>query len=306
MNCEEAQTLLEEHFDGETGPDESARLAAHLAACAACAALSEGLAREQEFYLATAPEPALAPDFWAGVAARARAEEGDAGAERARAARRGAGLWRPLRARAVSAFGAPRFSPALTAAAVLLAVGLTAAVMKFFDSRRAPSPAAVAREDGAPKVPAEATPEAPPPDARQTMAGAPDQTERKSEGRPAGELLAPTEPRRVVASNSPTPRARPRVEAQGGREPTADELVREAERKYVAAIALLSRDVRRRRPALDAAEAARFEQALATVDRAISDARRAARRRPDDPLAAQYMLAAYARKVDVLRELASH
>jgi type VI protein secretion system component VasF len=88
-----------------------------------------------------------------------------------------------------------------------------------------------------------------------------------------------------------------------GRTPTSDELVREAEQKYVEAIAMLSRDVTRRRSRLDAETAARFERTLAAVNRTIADTRRAVRQHPGDPLAAKYMLTAYAKKVDVLREI---
>jgi hypothetical protein len=84
-----------------------------------------------------------------------------------------------------------------------------------------------------------------------------------------------------------------------------EELVREAEQKYLAAIALLSRDANRRRSRLDSETVAQFDQTLAAIDRAIAGARRAARGRPDDPVAVQYMLTAYAKKVDVLRQMVS-
>jgi hypothetical protein len=74
----------------------------------------------------------------------------------------------------------------------------------------------------------------------------------------------------------------------------------------MAAIALLARDARGRRTLLEPDVRARFEQTLATVDRAISETRRAARQQPDDPIAVQYMLAAYAKKVEILREMAAY
>ena len=86
----------------------------------------------------------------------------------------------------------------------------------------------------------------------------------------------------------------------------ADRLVREAEQKYVAAIRLLTHDVSRRRSRLTPDERARFEQTLAAVDHAIADTRRAARERPRDPVAVQYMLTAYAKKVEVLSEMSRH
>ena len=86
---------------------------------------------------------------------------------------------------------------------------------------------------------------------------------------------------------------------------TPDQLVREAQQKYVAAIELLSRDVARNRSRLDPATRLRLEESLTSIDRTIAATKRAVRRSPDDPVAVQYMLAAYAKKVDVLREMAN-
>jgi len=78
--------------------------------------------------------------------------------------------------------------------------------------------------------------------------------------------------------------------------------VREAEQKYLAAIAILTKDVNKRQ--LDPMVKARFDSALAAIDRTIEETRQAARKNPNDPAALQYMLAAYAKKVDVLRDIA--
>jgi hypothetical protein len=86
---------------------------------------------------------------------------------------------------------------------------------------------------------------------------------------------------------------------------TPDQLVREAQQRYVAAIELLSRDVARNRSSLDSATRLRLEESLTSIDRTIAATERAVRRSPDDPVAVQYMLAAYAKKVDVLREMAN-
>jgi hypothetical protein len=113
-------------------------------------------------------------------------------------------------------------------------------------------------------------------------------------------------PRTVLAANKGNAGAVNLRTSSEPREPSSDELVREAEQKYVEAIAMLSRDVKRRRSRLDAETAARFERTLTAVDRTIADTRRAARRHPGDPVAAKYMLTAYARKVDVLREMVDY
>jgi hypothetical protein len=334
MNCEEGRPLLEEYFDGELAAAEAARVAAHLSACAPCAALYESLGREQEFYLRAEPQAATPATLWAGVSARLEEERG--GGRLAR-------LWRDVRGRsALAAFGAPRFSPALTAAAVLAAVALTAGVMKYFDAgRQTPQgPSSVARresgaDDSRPGAGVEASAPAGSGGVESDTAARSANTGERGDGagraparREAGGAASKTEAavsktevaavgeRRRVGSSPPVEGgvgARSRdAEARRGdladarRGDTPDELVRDAERKYVAAIALLARDVRRRRSALEAGEAARFERTLAAVDRAIAETRRAARRRPADPLAAQYMLAAYSKKVDLLRDMASH
>jgi hypothetical protein len=96
-----------------------------------------------------------------------------------------------------------------------------------------------------------------------------------------------------------------RTLSSSARRQTPDELVREAEQKYLAAIGILARDAHRRRSQFDQAELAQFDQALAAVDRTIAGTRRAVREHPTDPVAVQYMLAAYAKKVDVLRQMVS-
>src|SRR5204862_4089730 len=82
---------------------------------------------------------------------------------------------------------------------------------------------------------------------------------------------------------------------------TPTPLVREAEQKYLTAIAMLARDVNRKRSQLDPIMLARFDSALGDIDRTIKDTRRVVRDNPEDPIALQYLLAAYSKKVDDLR-----
>ena len=86
--------------------------------------------------------------------------------------------------------------------------------------------------------------------------------------------------------------------------PTPDQLVREAQQKYLAAISMLSRDVNRHRSQLDpimlrAIRCPRLGTSIAPVE----DTRRVVNENPGDPIALQYLLAAYSKKVDVLREM---
>jgi hypothetical protein len=211
----------------------------------------------------------------------------------------------------LSNFSTPRFSPSLTALLVLVAIGLTIGVMRYVNSgeRSATSAESISQNGGLPAPLPTTTPETGINSANQTQgngttvegseAGVKEQPQiaRNSIGRKDRFVLA--------ASGENAGRINRQPQQANRRKPTPDELVREAEQKYVAAIAMLSRDVNSRRSRLDPKMAARFEQTLAAVERTINDTRRAVREHPGDPVAAQYMLTAYARKVDALREMAS-
>lgn len=88
--------------------------------------------------------------------------------------------------------------------------------------------------------------------------------------------------------------------------PASDEVVRKAEQQYVNAIAVLTRDIKRQRDGGLPSDA--FLQAktvLTDLDRTIENTRRAVREQPNDTAAIQYMTAAYAKKVELLREIRS-
>lgn len=298
MSCEECLPLLEEHLDGALDAAAAARAAAHLAACAGCAEARERLAREGDFYLSHAPEVAPSPDFWEGVGARIAAD----GSTRVARSRRGLG---GLLADTLGLVAAPRFSPALTAAAVLVAVALTAGLMKYANresarhERAATAPSDAVRganEAGAGRI-------APPTPKGNGEDDAKASDELTNE---AGLERKPAVVKRMERATATTSERRREREKVARRIQTSDQLVREAEQKYVAAIALLSRDARRTHTRLEPDAAARFRSTLAEIDRAIDETRRAARRNPRDPSAAQYMLAAYAKKVDLLREMTNY
>ena len=106
------------------------------------------------------------------------------------------------------------------------------------------------------------------------------------------------------------PRADPRLSektpVKRGQPPSPQQLVREAELKYLAAIAILSRRVAEREPTLTPEARLKFEETLEAIDHNIAAARQAARRHPEDPMSVHYMLTAYARKVEVMREMTGY
>ncbi|HEX8845194.1 MAG TPA: zf-HC2 domain-containing protein [Pyrinomonadaceae bacterium] len=299
MRCEKFLELVEVYFDGELDELERARVAEHLEACATCAGALRKLEREQRLYLRYECDAEPAPAFWQNVMARA-AREG--------AAQTGSTPLRDRLRALLESFSAPRFSPSLTALVVLIAVAITALVMTGVNRKEKATDVNVSRLNN--ESTASSTPDALA--VRSASTGAPEGEavdEKEGDGATVGGQQSPQ------VKDGPKDRAvlvakreeiRRRREAVSNHEPTPDKLVREAEQKYVAAIAILSRDVNRRRPQLDQETAAQFEKALAAIDRTIENTRRVARKHPGDPIAAQYMLTAYARKVDVLREIVGY
>jgi hypothetical protein len=305
MKCQECEKFLEEYFDGELGARESSTVEAHLAACSLCAQGRDALLAEASLYASYERGVEVSPRLWDGVEARILRE----------APGREAGLLRRVSARLAPLFTAPRFSPALTAALVLVAVGLTVGVMKLTGPRvRQPTqmPAQMA-ETGAHDQPRVSPAAAETPRPALATSGAAADTSSAANSATPGTKAQPenrkapaAEQRRranetpgggqiLTASNAaPTP----------GREATPDQLVSEAEQRYIAAILMLQRDVASRRSRLDAQTAARFDETLAAIDRSIGETRRTVRQHGSDPVAVQYMLSAYAKKVEVLREMA--
>ncbi|HEY0098249.1 MAG TPA: hypothetical protein VGB76_04770 [Pyrinomonadaceae bacterium] len=315
MKCEECTaSALEELLDGELREPRAAELSAHLAACQSCALRYDAMLDEQAIYASYERDVEVTPQLWAGVAARIAATETSVAAP---PRNDGAGLFEKVRAWLATALVAPRFSPVLTAALVLLAIGATATVMKYSNSQTTP-PAAVAGGQGANAAPEQKSVVQPAPET--TPGGAPSKSQdeessvatvRQRDGR---EKSTPPEPRRkpeaerksaqpandeaqLLAASPPNEQLR--------RQRVTMRLVREAESKYVAAIKLLSEDVNRKRTQLDPQVAARFDETLATIDRSIAETRRTVLKHGNDPVAVQYMLSAYAKKVEVMREMAT-
>jgi anti-sigma factor RsiW len=289
MKCEACQSVLEEYFDGELAVRRAAEISAHLAGCAACAAEFAELQQEHEIYTTYERGIEVTPDLWAGIAARIKTEK---------AAMPEASSILIWRARFARLFAAPHISPAFAAAMVILAIGITVVVMSYLQSRNAnnngnvtvatehPNNTGDSNNNGAvspaPKPGVEGS--------KDNLATVPND-EKKSNEPPVKEPK-PTPQKQVVAV-SHKPQA----------PPDPMKLVREAEQKYLAAIAILSQDVSRHRSQIDPSVLARFDSALADIDRTIQETRQIVRRHPDDPVALQYLLGAYAKKVDTLRAM---
>ncbi len=298
MKCEECLSSLELLFDGELDAPTAELLKSHMAVCASCASAYHQLNREQDFFLRYECDVAAALTFWNNVQAKITPE----------------GIARPTwslhqlhrwPANVFREFSALRFTPTLTAIIVLVAIGITVGSMKVISP---PDNTLALRNESAAVI-------LPSPDESSKVADPVNRAENKT-GSEAESKAEKAVPRQVMTLNNEAKKVKAVLPTSDedvrrtSRKPsllvhdqTPDQLIRDAEQKYLRAIAMLSHNVSRRRSRLDPETALRFEQTLAAVDRTIAGTRRAVRENPEDPVAIQYMLMAYAKKVDVLRQM---
>lgn len=275
MKCEDFIVIIEEYLDGELDSREADRMRSHMSGCAECANMYESLKQEQLVYARYRREVEVSPAMWASIQAQLK-EPVEAPAP-----------GRSLKEVLAGLFAAPRLSFAYTMALVLVAVGVTVAVMSYIQSRGSNETGPIAGTGNNTTQPAT------------TPGGnneAPSTPNNVVKPEPVETVKTPEKAPEIVVN-----RPKPKVVKQP---PSPEQLVREAEQKYLSAIAILTRDVNKRRSQLDPAVLAKFENAIASIDKAIDDTRMAARKNPDDPIALQYMLAAYSKKVELLREMA--
>lgn len=275
MKCEDYRILIEDYVDGSLDDRAAARVSSHTASCAECASFHLELIREQEVYARYNRDVELTPMLWASIAERIKQDRVE----------KPQGLMARLREQLQGAFAAPRLSPALAAVLVIIAIGATVFVMSRLNSRERQLIAAGNSNKAVETSPGSAPTPAP-------------------DNPPAGKDLASNTATEHTAS------AKQKTTAPGLKQPqraasqlTPAQLVREAEYKYLTAIAMLSRDVNSKRSQLDPMMLARFDASLAEIDRTIKETRQVVRSNPEDPIALQYLLAAYSKKVDVLREM---
>ena len=299
MKCDECLQLIDLYFDGELSSCRSSCVAAHLEGCDSCSREYHMLGDEQSLYLRYGCDSAESPAFWDEVLSRAEADKTTTTEARAPRLRR----WLAC---TLSPLAATRFSPTVTAAMLLATAGLTVAIMKFVlprDKGRV-SVAESGYKDGFQRAeyPAGSGSELSRTAAAVGLMGG---TSSRESARPIPkENFSGRGLPKAKTSDAGAIKGMQRMRMPAKAEPSPDKLIREAEGKYLAAIAALSHDVGRRRPRMDAEAVTHFERTLAIVDRAIAETRAAARKHPRDPEAVQYMMAAYTKKMDLLREMA--
>ena len=287
MKCDDWQLLMEEELDKELSSRDSSQLRDHLSRCSECGRYNQTLHRELSLYSRHDRGLGAPDDLWAGVQSRLRESPGESNS-----------LVILFRQWLTVMMGGFHLSPAWATVMVLISIAGTVAVMKVLDSRSTTEVTNLAVSNR----PSQSQP--------LTDSVRPQGLEEKGESSQGERKESPL----GDARSGGTERSGRPVK-QSGRDsskkiesvprPTVEQLVREAESKYLAAIKILSRDVQRRSSSLDPSVRARLEASIASIDRSIEETRLVVRRSPEDPVAVQYMLTAYAKKVEVLREMAS-
>jgi hypothetical protein len=298
MKCEDCLSLIEEYFDAELNQQESAKVAAHLTACETCNEIYESLEQEQQLYAHYQRDVEVTPALWQAVQASIKQESAR------QQTRQPVGILDGLRRFFTETFHAPRFSPALATMLVVVAVGATVLVMNYMNSHPNATQIAGGNNNAATPVNTANANKVEP--ENKELVGNNSNTAPKKEVEPAPVVdpdnhnLVTPKPVRAPKVDETQPR-----QSVAGTQPktTAEALLRDAEQKYIKAIVMLQRDFDKRRAKLDPKLVAKLETSLASIDRTIAETRKAVRQNADDPIALQYMLAAYAKKVEVLRDI---
>ncbi len=262
MNCENIAILLDEYVDGELADADRRIVEAHLAGCALCAEACEALEREQAMYARYERPIETGDAMWKAIRSRIEPAEGSPNVVR-------------------GSFGARRWMAPLVAAACLAIVG-SAAFVAWRQGLPASGPVAgnsqgSSASKGAPEDPGSGG------TARVTP--------------PTGTAGGPTEVAHVAERKSIARQRAVRVEATPLPVPVAD-----AERRYIAAIALLRTEIDRT-AGPDPATLESARKPLSDLDANIQTARRAVEKNPDDPIAVNSMLSAYDEKVETMQRL---
>jgi len=264
MNCERYQILIDSYAEFELDVPVATQVGAHLASCATCDARHQAVLHERAVYREYLTEIDATPNLWAKVS-RQTVERGPS------RQRFGVGWLDILFPVARSASGAGLAVAAVVAVAV---VSLTIVTLRHKDSAQK-DPGNRISVDQSAKV---NKPGIVPPDTAGT---------------------GPKQQIKVQSVASMAAVRKSKSEAPG----STMEAIRLAEKQYSAAIAFLSRDFQRRRTKLSPNVLANFEQTLTSLDDTIEATRRAAYDSPNDPVAVRYLMTAYARKVEALRQI---
>ncbi len=276
MTCERCKAEIEDFLYGELSEARATEVRAHLASCSACALEREALERENEifssYYEQTALEPS--PEMWEAI--RSRINLGPVMQEQGR---RSGGFWANLmNAGALAWLLRPSVLRQTAFALILIALSVTATTLFLKHSS----------ERGKGSVVVVTTPTPQP-----TITPAPIPS-------PTVDIVRDTpSPGRTRAVQRPVQPVKQLTDQE-----MLNQQIARAEREYQNAIEMLDRAIVKRKDSFDPELIKQYESSLALIDDSIATSRRALRARPNDLAAGQFLLAAYARKVELMQDIA--
>lgn len=280
-NCEEFQVRLEDFIAGELETAQAASVRAHLSSCAECRQFQALIERENEayanFYAQTSMEPSS--EMWATISNRIGSET--SGSTSTRTILDG----REKRS-FIDWFRTPSFVRQFAAAAALVLISV---FLTWFIVSRA------SRPDGGSQLATNVTP-TPVSTSTPLAISTPKPEENKTTIAGGSVDKAPT---RSKPATRPATALAPLTEDQ-----QIQQQIARTEGEYLKAIRLLDRAIVKRKDTLDADTMAQYKSSLALIDDSIDKSRAALRKQPGDLAAGQFLLAAYARKVDLMQEIA--
>ena len=265
-NCIDEGTL-QAWFDGELAGDEAAQVAAHVNTCAQCAAAVSNVEAESLIL-----SEALATEFAATVPTERLRQQIDmavAGLPQQKVSVKGS-RWNLF-----TEFFSLRPLAYASAAAMILLVAIIGFV--YLKNHQ---PTSVANNNKSTVV-----------------VPSPKQSPEQVAQRSPEQVTVPdsNSPQRIAYKRQPARRVR-------SEEPAATSLAWQ-ERQYENAIAKLDEALKTQPPMRPALQV-EYEYNMAVIDNAIATTRDAAKKNPKDPLANQFMLAAYQSKVDFMNQIA--
>ncbi len=281
INCDNCQADLEDFLYGELSESRSTEIRSHLSGCESCAALRTELERENEVFADFFEQTAIDPseELWQSIRTRIGNEP---------VTQKNPGwLGRLFNGEVLALFLSPAVFRQVAFAVILIALTVTATVVYL--KRNASQTQMVAQNH----IEQAKTPQS-------TVVPV-----VKESGNPAepatGQIDQPPQQRPMVipAVNRPAP---PVVEVS--ERDLISRQIRRAENEYRGAIRMLDRAIARRSDTFDPELIRQYQSSLALIDDSISQSRLALRRTPDDAAAGQFLLAAYARKVELMQDIA--
>lgn len=282
MNCENYSLLLDEYIERELNQEKFRQVDVHLAVCASCKNLYQELLEEQKLYSAYISEFKMSPNLWINIQSEIEEKH-----------KRKSIIQQSI----ASIFYVPKFRAVFVGIISFFVISVVA--FSLFYRLESGKEVGEIRKEVLPTNDFEI----------QNLPSPSDITNR------SGNIKPKIEQKRTVKIDFVSPQkvsfqkqTKNPLKAKKGfptlGQPQLNKEVIRAENEFLKAIAILSREVAQKQQKLSAAGKSKFNRSLGVLNKTIAETRRAVSRQPNDPIAIQYMSAAYSKKVELLRMIA--